>query len=47
MWYKTLQYLIWKLWSVVFWEPEAQGSGTSFILYHAFMKIGILYEKMA
>ena len=27
--------------------PQAQGSGSSLILYHALMKIGILYEKLA
>ena len=30
-----------------FLEPEAQGRGSSLILYHALMKIGILYEKLA
>ena len=28
-------------------EPDAQGHGSILILCHAFMKIGILYEKLA
>ena len=28
-------------------EPEAQGRGSSRILCHALMKIGILYENLA
>ena len=28
--YKSVQYFIWKIWFISFWEPEAQGCGMTF-----------------